>query len=161
MNKFLCYTKFVWIGMSKRQTTITRKCAKLGFLASAIVTFLNLFCIYNFNISLKDFLLVDLFYFIPLCRISALKTVLIKFINILIWKQNKITRSIFNFNMSLPSHGHRFISVVIKLLLICNGIKKGTNYPIKINLPLVFILLIVFIVVLEFYLPHDGFICWW
>ena len=57
------------------------------------------------------------------------------------------TRYIFEFNTSLPSHRHRILSVVVKILLILNGIKKGTNIPIRINLPLVFILLFIFMLV--------------
>ena len=49
--------------------------------------------------------------------------------------------------MSLPSHGHRILSAIVKILLICNVIKKCTKFPNIINLPFVFILIVIFITV--------------
>ena len=37
--------------------------------------------------------------------------------------------------MYFPSHWHRIVSVVVNILLIWNGTKKGTSIPIIINLP--------------------------
>ena len=63
--------------------------------------------------------------------------------------------------MSFPSHGHRILSVVVKIHLICSGIEQGTNIPIIINLPLVFILLVIFIVFSEIYILCDISLWWW
>ena len=64
--------------------------------------------------------------------------------------------------MSLPSHGHTTLSVITKLLIICNGTKKGSNTTIIIKLPIVFVLIIIFILVAEIYLLHDVYLWqWW
>ena len=52
-------------------------------------------------------------------------------------------------------HCHLYLRI-IRILLIHNGTKKGTNHPIIINLPLVFILLIIFIIFSEIYIICDG-----
>ena len=57
--------------------------------------------------------------------------------------------------MSLPYYGHMILFFIVKLLLICNGIEKGTNFFIIISLPLIFIILIIFITVEEIYFLCD------
>ena len=47
-------------------------------------------------------------------------------------------------------------------MILSAGTKKGTNILIRINPPLVFILLIIFIVFEEIYLLRDGYtLQWW
>ena len=57
--------------------------------------------------------------------------------------------------MSLPYYGNMILFFIVKLLLICNGIEKGTNFFIIISLPLIFIILIIFITVEEIYFLRD------
>ena len=65
--------------------------------------------------------------------------------------------------MYLLSHGQRILYAIVKILLVCNGIEKGTNFPIRINLPLLFICSIIFVIVVEIDIIPD--ICyllrWW
>ena len=86
------------------------------------------------------------------------KLVLLCCINLTVRKWSKLPSVVFDFNMSLLSHVHNVPSIIFKLLIIYNGIKKGTNFPIIINLPLVFIRRIIFIIFAEIYLLCDGYL---
>ena len=122
VNSFLGPTTAALIHLSKRHVAVSGKCVKLFFSDLAIVTFLNLFCIPTFIISLRDFLIVDFFLFYPSLQKLSIQIVLLHCINFVILNWNKLLRLNFDFNMSLPYHVHRILSVVVKPLFVCNGI---------------------------------------
>ena len=116
---------------------ISGKCTNAVLFDLSIVKLLNiqnrvstLFWISTYNISLIEFLIVDFLFYTSMENLSIL-IFLLNCINLFIW--NKLPSFIFDFNTSLLSHGHRIISVITKLILIYNGMKKWTKLLIIIN----------------------------
>ena len=67
--------------------------------------------------------------FYPSLKNISIQMILIHCIDIVVQKRNKLTRLVLNFSMSLLSHGQRILSIIVNILISCNGIKKVPNPP--------------------------------